>query len=731
MSVDMSSENNFAASGEAQNAVSSGGVAATAAAWLKSPVFWSVCLYLCAIAVLYLRIGTNPAQGEIFNSDSLFPIHVAKDVLFDGSSLRGWTFCPSPFIFPDAIATAFFYLLTGNTILSCFLTGVFFVTMTSFGFSYCGRVCGISDSRIRLCLAFLTAGIYLLSLAGGVRYISHHVLFLQAFHSGAYMCIIWLAGFMLAAFNEKPGTARRRRLLLAFATLTFLTAMGDPLILPMLVGPATAAALGCWFVGLLQRRQLYVPIFLLWTCSVAGIFVIRRLIYVVSASVVGSPGLNRSLIAIKNLTTFFTEALLAGDITHVLAVVWFVGCCVMIFLGLRGPKLTKDDPQPIATGGRTAFIFGNFLLSMLAMFAAPVIVGHGRLVEAPLSYEYILHYCHPFLFGPIFGLPLVLAAIISRNPVAWRVPEWTFPMIGVPAAIGLIAFMAYTGVGHYSLHGGRTEFVMKLDDIIAKHHLKRGVTEYWKCRQLCTMSHTGAQIIPIMPVDMSYYPWMHNSRHIRYNDIQSANYVPYDFIVTSPIDGLTREDVIARFGDPVCIEPVDAFGIPHAARGEDGRSIDVEVLIYNRPEDARFHRFFDSPFNFPGYRRVIDAAKLPSDVGRLEEDQRIAESGRDGEGFVTFGPYVKLPAGEYSVAFQIAAENDAEAPVGKWDIIFADQVAQSSEIIADGDITAAQKEIRYEFQVTPEQEDDLMEARILYTGKGRIAVKSMELQRLR
>ncbi|PQO43666.1 hypothetical protein [Blastopirellula marina] len=722
MSVEMSSENKLAATG---------GVVATAKAWLKSPVFWSICLYGCAIVALYLRLASHPYHCGVFNSDSLFPLHVAKDILVDGSSLRGWTFCPSPFVFPDAAVAGFFYLLTGQAIISSFLTGVFFVTMTALGFSYCGRLTGLGDAKTRICLTLLAASGYLMYIAYDVEYVPHHVLFMAAYHSGAFMCMIWSVGLMLAAFQAKPGTAKRYRLLCGFGALVFLTAMGDPLILPMLVAPATVAAVACWFMRYLRHRQLYAPLFLLWSCSFGGIYAIRRLITISPATVVGSPGLKRSLIAAKNLIGFFLEELMRGDLVHWFGILWFVACCVMVYLAFKSPKLSAEESEPIAPGGRIAFVYGYFLMSMLAMFSAPVAVGHARLVDVPLSYEYVLHYCHPFLIGPVFGLPLVIAAAFRHFRLPQPVQDWAGPIATIPAAVFLGVMVTQINVNQLDIGLQRTQFVAQLDEILAKHHLRKGVTEYWKCRHIATMSQSGVKIIPIMPVDMRYLGWMNNSRHLRYNDIDSDNYIPYDFIVTSPIDGLTREDVIERFGPPAHIEEVRALGIPQAETDDAGMCIGVEVMVYNRPEDVRFQQFFESPFKFPGYSRTIPGAELPSEIGKIEQEDRVAESDGNSAGFVTFGPYVKLPAGEYSVAVELDADGEADASVGVWDVLLSNETTRASKTLADGKIAAGQKEVRYEFTVDQEHDDNLMEARIRLSGKGRIAVKSIELQRLR
>ncbi|PQO40038.1 hypothetical protein [Blastopirellula marina] len=667
-------------------------------------------------------------MGDIYNADSLFPMHVAKDVLFDGSSVGGWTFCPSPFVFPDALLTGFFFGLTGKTILSCFLTSIFFVTMTALGFSYCGRVCGVANSSLRLSLCLLSAAVYLLTVAYGLRFVIYHYMLLPAFHSGAYMVIIWLVGLTVAIIKEKPGT-KRYALIGLQALLAFLTATGDPLILPMFVAPATAAALACWYYGMFPRRQLYAPILSMWICSFAGIFVIRRLIFVVPTDSVGSASLQRSAIALFNFTLLFLERLLSGDILHVLGTIWLIACGAMVYAAFQAPKGT-DVSEPTDVRGRTAFLFGYMLLSIMAIFAAPIAVGHSALI-APTAYDYVLHYFHPFLFGSIFGLPLVLAAWLDRREMPPQLQAWQIPAAGFSATLILALAMLQIGVGPYSPYAGRTEFVMKVDDLIAKYGLKRGMVEYWRCRQITTMSQSDAQVIPIHTVDLAYLSWMHNSQLMTRHSANSNNFIPFDFIITSGDPGMTYEEVVARFGQPAHYELLEVVRNPPDLSKPLKSRTEIELLVYNRSTDLQFQRLFNSPFHFPGYSHFIAGAELPSAIGNIDQADRVALSDGDSTGFVTFGPYVKLPAGDYAVNVQLAADGETDASVGGWDVLLHSEVTQVAEKLADGEISSGQKEIRHEFTVAPDQNDHLLEARIHLSGKGRIAVKSMELQRLR
>ncbi|EAQ80409.1 hypothetical protein DSM3645_11207 [Blastopirellula marina DSM 3645] len=541
----------------------------------------------------------------------------------------------------------------------------------------------------------------------------YFVLLIPAIHSGAYMLIIWMTGLLISIIYEPRGTPRRKKQLWILALLTLLTATGEPLILPMFVAAATAAGLACWLGGLIERRKLDGPIWMLWSVSIVGILGSFLLIDVSSPRAFARPGLGRSWIALKNFIGLFSERLAAGDLMHWLGVIWMVGC-LGTFLYYVIQRKPNEGNAIHAAKGRVAFLAAYLLLSALGMLAAPIVGGHSSLVDS-LNYGYLLHYWHPFIYGPIFTLPLLLAVAFRNIHVPNWIKNWSGVTVGAPSLIAMIVVMSQIGIGDYLPHTGRTQFVVEVDAIIAKHKLHRGVTNFWKSRAITTMTNSDVRTVPIMP-NFEFHDWMHNSRDITENRFNSGEYVPFDFAVASASFELPASLFIARFGEPACIEKIGA---------------DIEVLIYNRPEDEQFHRLFRSPYESPGYRNLFAAADLPSLVGELEDEERVAEFGRDDAGVLTYGPCIKLPAGNYSIAFQFSAENETKAPVGSWDILLSEQNGKAVKSVASGTISPDKNEIRYELNVEPNQENSLLEARVHYSGSGRIAVKGIELLRLR
>ena len=103
---------------------------------------------------------------------------------------------------------------------------------------------------------------------------------------------------------------------------------------------------------------------------------------------------------------------------------------------------------------------------------------------------------------------------------------------------------------------------------------------------------------------------------------------------------------------------LNLFGPPAA----ELRFENTRILVYNRSSDLRFRKFFQStvamimalhPLERRGDHADLPARCLPSGVGMIEGNARMARSGAAFPGFLVYGPYIRLKPGDYAIRLGI------------------------------------------------------------------------------
>ena len=132
-----------------------------------------------------------------------------------------------------------------------------------------------------------------------------------------------------------------------------------------------------------------------------------------------------------------------------------------------------------------------------------------------------------YLVAPLF-VPLVAACAALRKVPRGEVVALTL------VAVGLVA-TGCPGPQPNPLHRYTTPLVTCLDGLGAR----RGISDYWRAKQVSMLSATGLELHQVMPSGEPYH-WINNKTW----------YVPgpaYELAVTTELD---RAAVLARFGDP-------------------------------------------------------------------------------------------------------------------------------------------------------------------------------------
>lgn len=124
------------------------------------------------------------------------------------------------------------------------------------------------------------------------------------------------------------------------------------------------------------------------------------------------------------------------------------------------------------------------------------------------------------------------------------------------------------------------------------------------------------------------------------------------------------------------------------------------------------------------------ASELPSNTGVVKGNTRIAIQGRDKPGFITFGPYAKLSAGQYMLDIAYASDKNRTTIVGNWDVALTE--AKQIKILNSGKILGTNrnvKHIRSKFSISKKDFDGHIEIRNQYNGEGNLTIKSLTITR--
>ena len=278
------------------------------------------------------------------------------------------------------------------------------------------------------------------------------------------------------------------------------------------------------------------------------------------------------------------------------------------------------------------------------------------------------------------------------------------------SALGLIISVAYRNNSLLDISEYYPAWVACIDNNAQKYHIHHGIADYWQARTLTLESKAGLSVAQVSP-DLLPFRWENNSSEYEGND--------FDFVI---LDGNTDSNYEIKLATVV-----DQFGQPDVSFSCEGN----DVLIYNQPKDVKFRDQFipensSSDLEKAGDKIFYFASQLPSQVGTISGDSRTADESTSTLGYLTFGPYVNIPAGEYQFKIEYSGQANDEINIGAWDV----SLIQNTQITAllRGDIQSGGNLIASNFHT---QAPGMIEIRVYYNGIGTLVVDSLQIERIK
>ena len=170
------------------------------------------------------------------------------------------------------------------------------------------------------------------------------------------------------------------------------------------------------------------------------------------------------------------------------------------------------------------------------------------------------------------------------------------------------------------------------------------------------------------------------------------------------------------------------MSLPRPDAVESCKGSDREIWIYSSDSLDHFVQQKIGQFLFalgrPRAAYMSDVSQLPGNVGRPEERVRVAEQGRDSEGFLSYGPYIDLPKGRYTVQVDYAST----AGGSRWDFGIFGNPGSPPVSLGGGEIGVSSKgQIEYTFET--DRDLQRVEVRTWFGGTGRLMIRSVQIRR--
>jgi hypothetical protein len=197
---------------------------------------------------------------------------------------------------------------------------------------------------------------------------------------------------------------------------------------------------------------------------------------------------------------------------------------------------------------------------------------------------------------------------------------------------------------------------------------KVGIGNYWHAKFITEFSRQNLKVVQVNP-DLSIFHWINNS-----DWYQEA----YDFAVISQFDDPTSksghilsqskiEKINGKPKDYVICENVQ----------DPINSKEVRILFYE-PGELRTE-FFQKI----GDVYTWHACELPSQVGTISDNCSLTKTLDAESGFLTFGPYERLPTGRFAVSITYTSSVDEEVPIGFWDVMLNLSDHESEQLLQE------------------------------------------------
>lgn len=671
-------------------------------------VAWLILAAMCILLVFKVNL----------HSDLLFLDSVAADLFDHGGAWSNWKITPAPAYFPDMLAYALAYFVFPNPPQRIVFVSMVQAILLAWSCLYLAQAIKPSFStHAKIFVLLVTAAVVLVSANSSMWLFFNSTNNHFAALIFPLLCLAWTIKFLR---DEK-----RRALLLVTCGVAIGTASTSIFTLAFTI-PALIFLAGSSIV-FRSHRQLRQSTFQVAAAILAGqvtTTLLRKFLLTYDA-LEGRP-LFTTGAALHAFQAFVsaTRTTFGAENKYTLALALFLSLCIVSVLiewvaSVRFSLNSGSGRSPIAelevTGKNWAYgLSVMFLCTALPISVCGAVLSGG--FGDDCGYRY---FAYPIALGTL----LCILMLDFKSAFTSRRIGWAAAFLGAA-----LAWLGILSVKPLLLQTKRTSYAEVIDkgsvdlaDVIGTcidsqaskgFVFRAGIGDFWNARSL---SYHTNKALYILPVINDATPFFHMMSLGPLMDPRKYGITSYNFAVLRKSGTTTQFDL-----KPETLGRV----LPPPARIVDCANSDSELWLYTGLELDTVVR--KKIVQFLGRQGVLHhyqmaAHELPGTVGRVESLSRIAEAGSDAPGYLTYGPYISVPAGRYQATISYTATE----PGNRWD---AGQFNDTATLInlAKGDLPPGNGEIKFLFET--EKNVPSFEIRTWFGGRGMFSVHKIQLQ---
>lgn len=643
---------------------------------MKPKVIFPLSIFVLAvICVVLLYLSGFKPQVLMFNSDGLYLPVLFEDLFGKGGRLNDWYLTPAPYFFPDYLMFAISYFFADGAYYQLL---VFLVIQLVMSFGVVAALVAQVNKRWGWWEALL---VLLLWIFFGVISEAHQAfsyIFISAFHYGAFICSVVFLALVLLYFKLGGGGFK---IVFFISILSFLVALSDNLFLVQALAPFFAVSI---FLGLIDRScsiKYFAFVLLPVASGVLGSIAYKFLVFNETRPSVtlGFDGVYEGFLSVVSILNEYVDVNpFWGAIFFLYVVLSF--WIVLSFVLRRG---AAEEGREVVW--LVLFSFASILSSCLAV---AVMTG---ITVAP-------RYLMPVFFWPPLVVILIVAGFFKENFY------FGGALISVVIA-SCLCVSASRSLGKKEVSVGYyPEEISCIDGFLAAEGLYYGIAQYWDAKRIQAFSKNEITLAQHLE-GLEEMRWITSGQYFRDK---------YDFAIISN-----------DFGSPYKIS-VDKLV---RVSGEPVRTYHCgskDVLVFGR-SNLRVRKIVS-----PGDSYVWQACELPTIIGTIAPGCVIEKKNLSDAGYLTFGPYESLPAGDYHFEFEYSSTGGGEDVSGKWDTVIARP--QEAKVVREGLVMGTNNQVGKlsgDFSVSHNFDQGKIEIRFYASQDSALSVKSLRLARVK